>query len=223
VLPNAQTARNVILDDDQVRAFVAAAYARDSALGLLIDVLAVTGTPPSQAVRLRVEDLREHPTQPKLMMPKSAKGGGRNRAEKRLQHYSVPITPALAAKLKAAAQGRAPDAPLLVRADDGRPWRDPDPSPDYRRSVREVVASIGLDPDVVTAYSLRHSSIVRGILRNVPIRLIAAIHNTSAVMVERVYSRFIGEFADEHARVALLEDSDALSDGENVVPIRRSS
>ena len=105
-LPNAQAARNVILSDDTVRAFVAAAYGVDDQFGLLTDTLAVTGARPSQAVRLRVEDLHDHPVRPKLMMPKSAKGGDRNRAEKKLERYSVPITVQLAARLKAAAKGR---------------------------------------------------------------------------------------------------------------------
>ena len=68
--------------DDKVREFVAAAYGLDDKFGLLTDTLAVTGARPSQAVRLRVEDLHDHPVRPKLMMPKSAKGGDRNRAEK---------------------------------------------------------------------------------------------------------------------------------------------
>jgi hypothetical protein len=36
---------------------VVAAYARDHAFGLLVDVLATTGTRASQAARLRCEDL----------------------------------------------------------------------------------------------------------------------------------------------------------------------
>ena len=80
-LPNAQAVRNVILPDDKVSEFVAAAYGLDEKLGLLTDTLAVTGSRPSQAVRLRVEDLHDHPLRPKLMMPKSAKGGDRNRAD----------------------------------------------------------------------------------------------------------------------------------------------
>ena len=69
-----------------------------------------------------VEDLHDHPSKPKLMMPKSGKGGGRNRSQKKPERYSVPITVALSRKLKAAAKGRAGDAPLLLCA-DGRPWR----------------------------------------------------------------------------------------------------
>ena len=49
-LPDAQEARNVILSDDKVRAFVSTAYGLDHQFGLLIDVLAVTGARPSQAV-----------------------------------------------------------------------------------------------------------------------------------------------------------------------------
>ena len=94
-LPNAQVARNVILSDDTVREFVARAYAIDDQFGLLTETLAITGARPSQAVRLRVEDLHDHPVRPKLMMPKSAKGGGRNRAQKKLERYSVPITATL--------------------------------------------------------------------------------------------------------------------------------
>jgi integrase len=201
-LPGAQRARNVVLSDAKTHALRAAAYAHDHALGLFVDTLATTGTRPSQAARLRVEDLRDHP--PRLMMPKSAKGGGRNRSQKRLQRYSVPITPELARKLKQAAKGRAGDAPLLVRADGGS-WGD-EPSNFYRKVVRPVVASIGEDPDRVTVYSLRHGSIVRMLLANVPVRVVAALHNTSISQIERNYSAHITEFSDEVARVALLSE-----------------
>jgi hypothetical protein len=39
-------------------------------------------------------------------------------------------------------------------------------------------------------YALRHSSIVRMLLQNIPIRLVASLHNTSTTMIERTYSRF---------------------------------
>ena len=176
-LPNAQEARNVILSDDKVREFVAAAYGLDDKFGLLTDTLAITGARPSQAVRLRVEDLHDHPVRPKLMMPKSAKGGGRNRARKRLERYRVPITLQLGGRLKAAAKGRADDAPLLLQS-DGSPWDDnpgaelSSPSRQGRRRYRRRSCD-------VTMYCLRHSSIVRMLLQNVPIRLVASLHNTS--------------------------------------------
>jgi integrase len=202
-LPDAQEARNVIIPDEKVCEFVAAAYDLDQQFGLLTDTLAITGARPSQAARLRVEDLHAHPVRPKLMMSKSAKGGGRNRAQKRAERYSVPITVQLAAKLKAAAKGRADAAPLLLQS-DGRPWGD-NPGQNYHRQVDKIVTAIGLDPAVTTMYALRHSSIVRALLRNVPIRLIASLHNTSVTMIERNYSRHITEHSDDHARVGLLQ------------------
>ena len=215
-LPNAQQARNVILSDDTVREFVATAYRIDDQFGLLTDTLAVTGARPSQAVRLRVEDLHDHPVRPKLMMPKSAKGGDRNRAEKKLERYSVPITVQLAARLKAAATGRADHAPLLLQG-DGSPWGD-NPGAGYHREVKQIVSAIGADPDA-TMYALRHSSIVRMLKVNVPIRLVASLHNTSTKMIEKHYSKYITEHSDDISRHALLQHEPAL--GENVVALAR--
>jgi integrase len=215
-LPNAQAVRNVILPDDKVSEFVAAAYGLDEKLGLLTDTLAVTGARPSQAVRLRVEDLHDHPVRPKLMMPKSAKGGDRNRAEKKLERYSVPITVQLAARLREAAKGRADDAPLFLQG-DGRPWGD-NPGAGYHREVKQIVSAIGADPDA-TMYALRHSSIVRMLKVNVPIRLVASLHNTSTKMIEKHYSKYITEHSDDVSRHALLHHEPPVAD--NVVALAR--
>jgi integrase len=219
-LPGAQEPRNVILSDDEVRAFVANAYMLEDGFGLIIDVLAVTGARPSQVVRLRVDDLQDHPVRPKLMMPKSGKGGGRNRSQKKLERYSVPITVQLAARLRAAAKGRDARAPLLLHS-DGTPW-DKNPGQQYHHLVAKVVAVIGLDPAEVTAYALRHSSIVRMLLQNVPIRLVASLHNTSVAMIEKTYSKFITEHSDEISRTGLLlqYEEPAMAAG-NVVPLAR--
>jgi integrase len=217
-LPDAQVARNVILTDAEVHAFVHAAYDRDAQLGLLVEVLAISGARPSQAVRLLVEDLRDHPTRPKLAMPRSGKGGGRNRSARKAQRFLVPITKGLAAKLRAAAQGRAPDAPLLTQS-NGWSWHTGSRVWPYRHDVRAIVISIGLDPDVVTIYALRHSSIARALLRNVAIRLVASLHDTSVGQIERNYSRHITqhEDADMHARAGLLEDPAAPLAAGNVI------
>ena len=103
----------------------------------------------------------------------------------------MPITAQLAASLKAAAKGRADDAPLLLQS-DGSPWGN-NPGQNYHRQVDKVVTAIGLDPAEVTMYCLRHSSIVRMLLRNVPIRLVASLHNTSVTMIEKHYSKYITE------------------------------
>jgi integrase len=213
-LPDAQEVRNVILSDAKVSEFVSAAYAGDDGLGLLTDVLAVTGARPSQAGRLRVEDLRDHPARPTLMMPKSGKGGGRNRAQKKAERYPVPITVQLAQRLKAEAKGRADEAALLLQS-DGTPWGD-NPAQSYHRAVDNIVTAIGVDP-TATMYCLRHSSIVRMLLKNIPIRLVASLHNTSVKMIEKHYSKFIAEHGDEHARAALLHHAPVVAD--NVVQL----
>ena len=63
----------------------------------------------------------------------------------------------------------------------------------------------GLDPAEVTIYALRHSSIVRQLLAGVPVRIVAAGHDTSVVMIERTYSRYIGDHSDALARGAMLD------------------
>jgi integrase len=214
-LPDAQVARNVILTDVQVSAIVAQAYAYAGDLGLLVDVLAVTGARPSQAIRLSVGDLHAHPQHPKLSMPRSGKGGGRNRSRKKVERTSTPITPELAAKLKLAALGRPADALLLVR-DDGRAW-SADASQSYRLAMRDIITAAGLDPNEVTVYALRHSSIVRRLLRGVPIRLVAVLHDTSVGQIERNYSRHIAEVGDDAARVGLLQHQ--APNESNIVPL----
>ena len=72
---------------------------------------------------------------------------------------------------------------------------------------------------MVTMYALRHSSIVRMLLQNIPIRLVASLHNTSITMIERTYSRFITEHSDDISRKALLQPEPQI--GNNVVAIGR--
>jgi hypothetical protein len=66
-------------------------------------------------------------------------------------------------------------------------------------------------------YALRHSSIVRMLLANIPIRLVASLHNTSVAMIEKHYSRYIVEYSDEISRKALLQHE--APSGENVVAL----
>ena len=120
--------------------------------------------------------------------------------------------------LKAAAKGRADDAPLLLQS-YGDPW-DKNPGQNYHRQVDKVVTAIGLDPAEVTMYCLRHSSIVRMLLRNVPIRLVASLHNTSVAMIEKHYSRYITEHSiDDITRAGLL--AEPTPEADNVVALVR--
>ena len=116
-LPDATEANNVIIEDAATaQAWVAASYAHDHQLGLLTHVLGESGARPSQATRLRIRDLiTTDPKAPRLMMPKSGKGGTRHPGQRKLERYPVSITPELAALLKVAAKGRPSHAPLLLR------------------------------------------------------------------------------------------------------------
>jgi hypothetical protein len=56
------------------------------------------------------------------------------------------------------------------------------------------------------------------LLANVPIRIVATLHDTSVKMIERTYSRYIASHSDEIARRALLDVSQ--SPAANVVPLK---
>ena len=133
-------------------------------------------------------------------MPTSRKGRGR-----KASRYPVPITKELADKLASIVSvgnnsvARAPHEPLLKRP-DGRRWQETDLG-DYARLFEKVAGHLGLD---VTFYAFRHSAIVRSLLAGVPVRIVAASADTSTEMIERTYSAFIGNFADEVARRELL-------------------
>jgi integrase len=182
------------LDDDQVRAVIAASYALNRNFGLYVEVAAETGARPSQISRLTVADL-QNGSAPRLMMPSSRKGRGRKPSK-----YPVPISKQLADKLRC---DREPDAPLLLRADRRR-WQDTDLG-DYAHLFERAAAKLGLNE--VSFYCLRHSMIVRSLLAGVPLRVIAANTDTSTTMIERTYSAYVGHFADEAARRGLLAPS----------------
>ena len=208
-LPDAAKARNVVLSDAQIRRVVELAYEEGPEFGCLIEVLAVTGARRSQAARLTVADL-QNGRAPRLMMPSSLKGKG----VKRIDRKPVPIPASLAVTRQQAAGDRSGDALLLLKP-DGSTWG----ASDLRAPFRRVVERAGLDPDVVTAYSLRHSSITRQLLRGVPIRVVAASHDTSVPMIEKSYSATIGDHSDALHRAALLDLGTPADD--KVVPLAR--
>ena len=134
------------------------------------------------------------------MMPLSAKGRVRTKKHER---RPVPIPPVLASVLKREAAGRPSDAPLLTRS-NGEAWGHSNRAR-HRNDFRAIVTTVGLDPDEVTLYALRHSSITRQLLANVPVRIVATLHDTSVGQIERNYSKYIAEHSDEIARRALLD------------------
>lgn len=187
-LPDSEVARNVILPDQTVAALVNGSYDEDHDFGLLIDVLAQTGARESQIFRLIPADLQDHLTAPRLMMPTSRKGKNR-----KIEHRPLPISTRLAGSLRQQATGRAAHAPMFDKM-----WN-------LATTFRPVVERLGLGPEV-TPYALRHSSIVRQLLKGVPTRVVAAHHDTSVAMIERNYSRYIiGDPSDALTRATLLD------------------
>jgi integrase len=207
-IPDAEEARNVILPEATIHTIISEACHESSEFQLLVEVAAVTGARVSQLARLEVQDLQSDRTDPRLMMPSSRKGRG----QKKITRRPVPIPAALAVRLRSFIVGKSATAPLLVKP-SGAPWK----RSDHSRLFRRTAIRAGLAPSEVTLYALRHSAIVRQILAGVPIRVVAVNHDTSIAMLERTYSRYIGDHSDALARRALLDTTTPATS--NVVPI----
>jgi site-specific recombinase XerD len=81
----------------------------------------------------------------------------------------------------------------------------------------------GLDSSIIP-YALRHSSIVRGLRAGLPIRLVAALHDTSVEMIEKHYSAFIVDAMDELAAKAIVPlTSPPISHIRPLVPIKHGA
>lgn len=219
---------NQILTDGAIAALIRAAREADQDqdwdgdLFRLVVVLAATGARFSQVVRMRVADCQRQ--ERRLLVPVSRKGrGGKSGA------VPVPIGDDVFDALLPATTGRAGDAPLLERwrrkqvaggirwERAGRgPWRSASELVRPWHDIRERAKL----PEVIP-YALRHSSIVRGIRANLPIRLVAALHDTSVPMIERHYGRWIADGLEELAARAVVPLVPA--DGDNVVSIGRAS
>jgi integrase len=194
-LPDAERSRNVILPDTTVRAITAAAQEEGPEFALLVELAAITGARMSQLRRLQVGDVQADRSDARLMLPTSAKG-----RRKVISRRPVPIPAALALRLRQLGGGRSAYAPLLLKP-GGAAWG----RSDHLRPFARTVARVGLNSDDVTAYALRHSSIVRALLGGVPARVTANLHDTSVVQLERTYSKYIADHSDAIARRALLD------------------
>jgi integrase len=191
---------NYYQPDADIRDIVAECYVEDADFGMLIDVLAVTGTRESQALKLWPHDLRdEKADEPRLMIWCSNKGKNRDPEQR-----SVPITAKLATMLRQRAEARGAKRPLFDRI-----WN-------MSNRFRVVLERLDLDL-TLTPYTLRHSSIIRQILANVPVRVIAFNHDTSVAEIERTYGRYLGNASDDLTRKGLLADAEPVRD--NVIPM----
>jgi integrase len=206
-LPGSTNARRAILTDDVVRSIVATAAQEGPAFALLVETLALVGCRPAQARRLLVADLLSD----KLLIPRARKGRNKQRSERETR--PVPIPPALVAKLRQAAGNRPDNAPLLLTDDGTRRRKD-----DHVKPMRRTAKRAGLDPSAVTIYALRHSSIVRMLLKHVPTAVVADHHDTSERQIRAHYAKYISEHTDALTRATLL-DLDTPPAG-NVVALR---
>jgi integrase len=206
-LPGSTQARRAILKDAVVCKIIATAAQEDAAFQTYVEVLAVCGCRPSQARRLLVGDLLRD----KVMIPRSRKG--RNKRHSEREPRSVPIPPSLAAKLRHMAAHRPAEAPLLLTA-TGKRWG----KYDHRWPMHRTAERAGLDPAKVTIYALRHSSIVRQLLKGVPVAIVSDHHDTSEPQIRSHYAKYISEHTDEITRAAMLDVTTPAAD--NVVPMR---
>jgi integrase len=205
-IPDSFNVRNVILEQDQIRAIVVGAYSISPGFGLWVETHAATGARTSQIAALQIADLQDGRADPRLMMPPSKKGKKKDRARK-----PVPVAAGLARKLRAAAGARPPTDPLLLCPGDLR----------WRRLFVTTAKRAGIEG--VTIYSLRHSRAVHMILAGVPLRLVASILDTSTMMLEKTYSANIASHADEVARRGLIDFGEVPSTDDNIVSLPRRS
>ena len=171
----------------------------------LVVVLAATGARFSQVARMRVGDVQR--AQSRLMVPVSRKGKGRKNGT-----TAVPVGKDVLDALLPAVTDRRSDAALLERwrhkqrpgsiewHRDGRDaWRN---ASEIVRPWSAIRQRAGM-PELIP-YALRHSSIVRGIRANLPIRLVAALHDTSVEMIEQHYAKWIVDGLDDLAARAVV-------------------
>ncbi|WP_348640415.1 integrase [Mesorhizobium sp. M2E.F.Ca.ET.166.01.1.1] len=203
---------NQILSDAQLMRLLVATRQVDADLGYdgdlfrLVAVLSATGARFSQIVRMKVRDCQLDKA--RLLVPSSRKGrgGGKSGA------ITIPVEPAVVDLLRPVVTGRSSDASLLERWNHRRisgairwerttrgPWQT---ASDLARPWKAIRARAEM-PGVI-AYALRHSSIVRGIRQNLPIRLVAAAHDTSVAMIEKHYAKWITSGLEEMARAAIV-------------------
>jgi integrase len=169
------------------------AEAADPDLALFLRALDVTGARTSQLARCTVADLDA--TVGLLHVPRSGKG---KPGVIKGAGTGFPIPAELAARIAAAADA---ETGLLFT----RPLRRQRPG---GVGVWEVVGRTGWNKDAywrpfaaiaksaemppgTSVYALRHSRIAALLLAGVPVRMVAAMLDTSSAMIERHYSRWI--------------------------------
>ncbi len=206
-----------ILTDADMRRVVEAAFGQDEDgdFGRLVAVLAATGARFSQVARLTVADVLDGPA-PRLAVPASRKGRDPSR---KVSHASVPVGADLLALLRPVMVGRAGHEPLLMRwllrqvpgdkavgmprrwvKDRRLPWRDAfEMTPFWKATLERAKLPAEIEP-----YRLRDASIIRALRAGLPLRLVAAQHDTSAPMIEKHYAQHVNDAMADLARNAVV-------------------
>ncbi len=204
-IPESESRENQILADAEIRKVVAAAQELDEDFGRMVAVLAATGARFAQIRRMTVADALLE--QGRLMIPQSYKG-----KKKSNQHIRVAIGADIVEHLRPVVEDRSLSAPLLERwhlrqvsavkweRHERGAWKT---ASELTRHWQAAVKAAGLPAETIP-YAMRHSSIVRGLRIGLPIRLVAALHDTSVVMIERHYSRWIVDGLDDLAAQAVV-------------------
>ena len=140
------------------------------------------------------------------MVPRSRKGQG-----DKSDLIKFPVGDDVLDELVIAVNGRQANDPLLERwrhgqAPGGVAWHRTErgrwlSGSEMSRAWQAIRDRAGL-PNAIP-YALRHTSIVNRIKANLPIRLVAALHDTSVVMIEKHYSRWIVDGLEDVARAAV--------------------
>ncbi|MGU3358892.1 tyrosine-type recombinase/integrase [Methylobacterium sp. M6A4_1b] len=207
-LPGDTNARKQVLPDADVRRLVDAAFAVDETgdFGRLILVMAATGARFSQVARIRVGDVQA--ARSRIMVPPARKG----QEAKAPAPIAVPVGEDVIARLQPALAGRRGHEPLLLHWHHAKKKGSVAWVPVERQTWPEATtarrhwilarAEAGL-PDTTVMLCLRHSSIVRGLSAGLPVRLVAALHDTSVEMIEQHYSAYIVDATEELARRAI--------------------
>jgi integrase len=195
----------------------------DGDLYRLVLVLAATGARFSQVARMRVGDVQRK--QGRLLVPTSRKGKG----GKKIAATPVPVGRDVLDALLPATTGRANDVPLLERwrhrqavkggirweRDRRGPWQW---ATEIDREWLLIREQADLSKDIV-AYSLRHTSIVRGLAALLPVQLVARLHDTSVAMIEKHYARWIAHGLEDLAAKVVVPLVPPEQD-DKVVPLR---
>ena len=214
-----------VLTDADIRRIVEAAFQVDETgdFGRLVAVLAGTGARFSQSARLRVADALAGEA-PRIMVPTSRKG--RIGSLGKPSHVAVPVAADLINTLTAATRGRAGADALLERwrlrqvaphkweRERRGPWQH---GTEMARLWSRALVLAGI-ADGITPYRLRDASIIRGLRAGLPVRLVAQLHDTSTVMIERAYASHIADALGDVARRAVVSLAPA-----PVAPVRAVS